>query len=274
MSTLHVKQSWLALWVVMLVLSGCAFGQTAALKEAEPAKTEVIIGAPEAAPPVDEAAASTEATAGEEIGSAPPAEARVELYATTATPAPLPEADIASAAGESAVAAPQQTAPLRAGEVDDNVAWDDYLLYRRQYGGLPVHDRDVSERYIIEVKDGQGHPVLGASVRFLANGQTIYEAQTYANGQVLFHPLALNMPLEQVERFQVEVEKDGAQEDLSLTRFNSQVSTSFSERWTVTLDSQAQSDTLNLDVLFLVDATGSMADEINQIQSTIFDVAA
>ncbi|MBE7474602.1 MAG: VWA domain-containing protein [Anaerolineales bacterium] len=274
MSTLHVKQSWLALWVVMLVLSGCAFGQTAALKEAEPAKTEVIIGAPEAAPPVDEAAASTEVTAGEEIGSAPPAEARVELYATTATPAPLPEADIASAAGESAVAAPQQTAPLRAGEVDDNVAWDDYLLYRRQYGGLPVHDRDVSERYIIEVKDGQGHPVLGASVRFLANGQTIYEAQTYANGQVLFHPLALNMPLEQVERFQVEVEKDGAQEDLSLTRFNSQVSTSFSERWTVTLDSQAQSDTLNLDVLFLVDATGSMADEINQIQSTIFDVAA
>ena len=27
-------------------------------------------------------------------------------------------------------------------------------------------------------------------------------------------------------------------------------------------------------MLFLVDATGSMADEINQIQSTIFDVAA
>jgi hypothetical protein len=264
---------------MVLVLSGCAFGQTAAVEETEPAaKTEVAIGGAEAAAPVDEIA-STEVTAGEEIGSVPPAEARVELYATTATPAPLPtmampEADMATTAGEGVVAAPQQTAPLRAGEVDDNAAWDDYLLYRRQYQGLPVHDRDVSERYIIEVKDGQGNPVLGATVRFLSNGQTVYEAQTYANGQVLFHPLALNVPLEQVERFQVEVEKDGVQEDLSLARFNSQVSTSFSERWTVTLDSQAQADTLNLDVLFLVDATGSMADEINQIQSTIFDVAA
>jgi hypothetical protein len=116
--------------------------------------------------------------------------------------------------------------------------------------------------------------VLGATVRFLVNGQDVYQARTYANGQVLFHPLALNIPLEQVERFQVEVEKDGLQEDLTLTRFNSQVSTSFSERWTVTLDTQAQGDTLNLDVLFLLDATGSMGDEIAKIQSTIFDVAA
>ncbi|MCK6626769.1 MAG: VWA domain-containing protein [Anaerolineae bacterium] len=269
MSTLHVQLRWLALFVMVLGLSGCAFGQTAAV-EAEPAKTaEVVIGAPEESGRVDEVAA------GEVIASAPPAEARVELYASTATPAPLPEADMAgAAASESGVVMPQQASPLRAGEVDDNAAWDDYLLYRREYQGLPVHDRDVSERYIIEVKDGQGYPVLGATVRFLANGQTVYEARTYANGQVLFHPLALNVPLEQVERFRVEVEKDGAQEDLSLTRFNSQVSTSFSERWTVTLDSQAQSDTLNLDVLFLIDATGSMADEINQIQSTIFDVAA
>lgn len=277
MSTLHVKQGWLALGVAgLLLLSGCAFGQTATVQEIEPAKTDVMIAAPEDKAPVDEAASG-------EVISAPPAESRVELYASTATPAemaPLPAAEMAEAdragvtAGESAVVAPQQAAPLRAGEVDDNKAWDDYLLYRRQYQGLPVHDRNVSEHYIIEVKDGQGIPVLGATVRFLANGQTVYEARTYANGQVMFYPLALNLPLEQIERFQVEVEKDGVQENLSLARFNSQVSTAFNERWTVTLDSQAQADALNLDVLFLIDATGSMADEIAQIQNTIFDVAA
>ncbi|NJN99700.1 MAG: VWA domain-containing protein [Anaerolineales bacterium] len=246
------------------------------MKQTEPAKPEVVIGAPGESAPVDEAASG-------EVASAPAAEAPVELYASTATPsdmAPLPalvmpEADRAGVTtSESAVTAPQQAAPLRAGEVDDNKAWDDYLLYRRQYQGLPVHDREVSERYIIEVKDGQGIPVLGATVRFLANGQTVYEARTYANGQVMFYPLALNLPLEQVERFQVEVEKDGVQENLSLARFNSEVSTSFNERWTVTLDSQAQAETINLDVLFLIDATGSMADEIAQIQNTIFDVAA
>jgi hypothetical protein len=160
------------------------------------------------------------------------------------------EAKIA-APGESAastMAVPQQANPLRAGEVDDNAQWDDYLLYRRNYQGPPVHDRDVSERYVIEVKDGQGNPVLGATVRVLANGQDIYEARTYASGQVLFHPLTLNLPLEQVDRFQVEVEKDNLGEEFTLSRIHSQVSTSLSERWTVTLDTQTQVDRLSLDV--------------------------
>jgi Mg-chelatase subunit ChlD len=168
----------------------------------------------------------------------------------------------------------QPVGPLKAGEVDDNAQWDDYLLYRRQYQGLPVHDREVSERYIIEVKDGQGQPVLGATVRFWAGQEELYTAQTYANGQVLFHPLALNLSSEQIERFRVQVEKDNLSEELSLTRFKAQAATSFSERWTVTLDTRAQTDSTNLDVLFLIDATGSMADEIAKIQETIFDVSA
>jgi hypothetical protein len=156
----------------------------------------------------------------------------------------------------------QQSEPLRAGEVDDNAAWDDYLLYRRNNSGLLVHDRNVSERYIIEVNDSQGNPILGATVRFFLNGQQrqeIYSAHTYANGRVLFHPLALDIPEEQVDRFLVEVQKDNLLEQFTLTRFNAQTSTSFNERWTVTLDTQNSLDTLDLDVLFLIDATGSMA---------------
>jgi hypothetical protein len=227
----------------------------------------------------------------DEVAASAPVEMRSEPVALSATPlpaaegaAPMPtvvmmEADGEMAAiGESvesyAVEAQQQSEPLRAGEVDDNAQWDDYLLYRRNYQGAPVHDLEVSERYVIEVKDGQGYPVLGATVRVSANGQDIYEARTYANGQVLFHPLALNIPLEQVDRSSVVVEKDNLQEEFTLTRLNTQVSTSFSERWTVTLDTQVQMNTLDLDVLFLIDATGSMADEIAKIQSTIFDVSA
>jgi hypothetical protein len=190
----------------------------------------------------------------------------------------MKEADAEMAQAEesldSTIVIEQQASPLRAGEVDENAGWDDYLLYRRNYQGPSVHDRDVSERYVIEVKDGQGNPVLGATVRFLVNGQALYESRTYANGQALFHPLALDMPLDQVDRFQVEVEKDDLRKTFSLSRFNGQASASLSEHWTVTLDSQTQADSLNLDVLFLVDATGSMADEIAKIQSTIFDVSA
>jgi len=174
----------------------------------------------------------------------------------------------------------QQAEPLKAGEVDDNTQWDDYLLYRRNYLGPRVHDRDIRERYIIEVVDGQGRPVLGANVSFFLPGQQqeeIYSARTYATGQILFHPLAVqNASLAQVDHFMVEVEKDNLQEQFNLTRFEAQAATSFTDRWTITLDlgQQQQPDSLNLDVLFLIDATGSMADEIAKVQSTIFDVSA
>ncbi len=184
--------------------------------------------------------------------------------------------------GEAESAAPepirQQVEPLKAGEVDDNAQWDDYLLYRRNYRGPQVHQRDITERYVVEVVDGQGRPVLGATVRFSLPGQQsteLYTARTYATGQAMFHPQALDADLAQVDRFRVDVQKDDVTQQFSLTRFEAQVATSFTDRWTVTLDWQPSGqNSLNLDVLFLIDATGSMADEINKVQSTIFDVSA
>lgn len=224
--------------------------------------------------------ASGEVAADSAVAPAPPA---APLPLPTASPG-MADADAAlslETAPEREASAPavtQQTQPLKAGEVDDNRQWDDYLLYRRNYGGPQVHDRDVTERYIIEVKDGQNHPVLGAQVRFFLPGQErqeIYSTYTYANGQALFQPLTLReISLEQTDRFIVEVQVENLLEQFSLTRFDAQPSTSFTERWTVNLELNQQLESLNLDVLFLVDATGSMADEINQIQSTIFDVAA
>ncbi|MEW5956592.1 MAG: vWA domain-containing protein, partial [Chloroflexota bacterium] len=128
----------------------------------------------------------------------------------------------------------------------------------------------------IEVKDEQDQPVLGATVRVYLPGparREVYNARTYANGQALFFPLALaDVPLAQIDRFVVAVEKDNWRDEFTLTRFEAQAA--FSERWTVTLDTRRPVDSLNLDVLFLIDATGSMADEIAKIQDTIFDVAA
>jgi hypothetical protein len=249
----------------------------------------------------DLAESKVEAPAAEE---AYPAEVEKEVeplaVAPSATPAPLATAAVAEplpagrmadgaeaevaegevfaeADAEVAAAEVRQAVPLRAGEVDDNAQWDDYLLYRRTYYGPQVHDRDVSERYIIEVEDDLGNPVLDASVRVFLPGQQreeIYRARTYANGQALFHPLALDVSTAQVDRFLVEVQKDNLLEQFTLARLEAQPASSFSERWTVTLDRQMSFEAINLDVLFLIDATGSMSDEIAKIQSTIFDVAA
>jgi hypothetical protein len=217
-----------------------------------------------------------------------------DVPAVAATPLPLPTAspslhmadtdavaemaEVERADEASSATVVQQNEPLKAGEVDDNAQWDDYLLYRRNYRGPRVHDRDISERYVVEVIDGQGRPVLGANVRFFLPGQErqeIYSAHTYAAGQVLFQPLTLDIPAGQIDRFTVEVQKDNVLQQFSLARFDAQIATDFTDRWTVTLDWRQQPfESLNLDVLFLVDATGSMADEIAKIQSTIFDVSA
>jgi hypothetical protein len=162
--------------------------------------------------------------------------------------------------------------------VDDNAQWDDFLLYRRNYSGPWVNDVNISERYVIEVTDGQGFPLLGANVSVSLPGQRqqeVFSARTMANGQVLFHPLATGLSLEQADDFLVMVDYGSSSQEFTLTRFEAQPATSFTDRWTVALDAaQPQADAIKLDVLFLIDATGSMADEIAKIQTTIFDVSA
>ena len=166
----------------------------------------------------------------------------------------------------------QQDSPLKAGEVDDNAAWDDYLAYRLNYQGPIVHDRDVSERYIVKVEDGQGHPVLDAQVRFFLDDEEVYRAHTTANGQTLFQPRSLDIATDQGDEFLVVVKKEEAISKFSLPRLHSRQGNGV-DFWTTTLDLNQQVDSVNLDLLFLVDATGSMDDEIRAIQTTIFDVA-
>lgn len=316
MSTInHAHRLTVLLIVLMFALSGCGMfnqpdsperAEESSATLAEPAQPETSLAVEEPAPAADEAPAAGEMSKetiapAEEVEVVEAEEAPVKAVAieeemaverdgddavaaeSLATASPLPTAAAGSAVEvepeeSTSVEIAPQSEPLRAGEVDDNARWDEYLLYRRNYSGPQVHHRDISERYVVEVVDGQGRPVLGATVRFYLPGQQqeqVYSARTYANGQVLFHPLALDMPVAQADRFQVEVEKDSLRQQFSLTRFDAQAATGFTDRWTVTLDRpQQQWESLNLDVLFLIDATGSMADEIAKIQSTIFDVSA
>lgn len=287
MSILTLTQRFMTLFVlVMLLLTGCGYASAppSAKTEAQPMARQPELAADKSLP-LATAAMSEEAK--KEAPLAPASEPdsasmvgpdvfRAEEAIAESDDTVTSEMAAPGVAEPSLAIAPQQTAPLRAGEVDDNAQWDDYLLYRRNYGGPTIHQRDIGERYIIEVTDEQGRPMLGATVRFFVPGQQneeIYSARTFANGQVLFHPLALDLPLEQVDRFQVEVEKEGASQQFTLTRFEAQTVTSFTERWTIALATQPV-NSLNLDVLFLIDATGSMADEIAKIQSIIFDVSA
>lgn len=160
----------------------------------------------------------------------------------------------------------EQAPSLRAGSVDDNAEWDDYLLYRLQFKewGIPVHDLDVSERHDIRVENSQGDPVLGAVVQIGdPNGETTTQMNTHSDGRVLFFPNALEWPA--VDSFEVTVSKDGAEASQTLSRQE--------REHVIVLETSSSSSPIHLDVHFLIDATGSMSDEIQRLKDNMVRVA-
>jgi hypothetical protein len=199
---------------------------------------------------------------------------------TTATTTPIPTQTVApqrTQVADGSYAVPSQNndaptplpalIPLNAGEIDDNEEWDTYLLYRREFmaRNIPFYDIDVTGRQIIKVMDETGQPVLGARVRVYANQDQVAETLTYATGKTLFLPNA-DERSRGLNEFYVFVDKDGARQTFTLNR--TQANT-----WDVTLPMRVNRDAVKLDVLFLMDTTSSMGDEIAQLQNNILHIS-
>ena len=155
---------------------------------------------------------------------------------------------------------------LHAGSVDDNAEWDDYLLYRLRFAewNILVHEINVTERHIIQITNRQGQPVLGAKVTISDDaGQELGSMYTHADGKVLFFPLASKSP--EAQRYEILVEKGSATANFTLNR---------NERdHSVILDAHSADNPVRLDVHFLIDATGSMSDEINQLKANMITIS-
>jgi hypothetical protein len=151
---------------------------------------------------------------------------------------------------------------LRAGSVDDNEQWDDYLLYRIRFAewGVPIREIDITERHILRVSTDQGLPVLGARISiFNDQGSKVADLMTTSDGQALFFPMASEDPNSQ--NYDATIEKDGQIADLIIDREL--------REHEVTLEANSASDPVRLDVHFLIDATGSMSDEIYQLKENM-----
>ena len=87
-----------------------------------------------------------------------------------------------------AIAGQQQSAPLKAGEVDDNRDFAAYLDYLRSYSGPQARTIDISERYILTVTNERQQPVLDARVRLFDGQQQVFEGRTVAGGKTIVLP--------------------------------------------------------------------------------------
>jgi hypothetical protein len=157
---------------------------------------------------------------------------------------------------------PPEAGPLRAGSVDDNADFAGYLEYleRIHSFGIALRDFDPTGRIVATVTGTSGLPVAGAEVVVSAGGAEVARLRTTADGTARFHPFAYGMPDATSFDFTVGAQTVSA-EPGGLAMFSADAA-------------GGATAPIAVDVLFLLDATGSMGDEIDQLKTSIDSVAA
>ena len=165
--------------------------------------------------------------------------------------------------------APQTLEPIdavvAAGVVDDNADFGAYLAYRQRNTQQPVRERDISERYLLEVLDANGRPVHDAEVAVQRVGvaEPVTWARTDTAGRVWLHPRAFIAPAFAAEPvLGVAVRKGGSQARATLVRGQSNA-------LQVRLGAARAVQRPRLDLVFMIDATGSMGDEIDKLKRSM-----
>lgn len=227
-------RSFVLLLIVALLFSGCA----------APAPAPAAAPAAAAAAPAAESARP----ASEPAHAAPPA----SFEHPRPTPVPYDNRQ-------------PRNEPVTAGVVDDNEQWNDYLDYRARHDYLWVNERDVSERITIQVWDEANEPVHDATVEIYGDQQqVIFAGRTDAGGRLFFHPRAMAQG-GQIYTYFVTASKGYVAQRQQFSRQES--------RWTITLIDPPGAGQTQLDLLFLIDATGSMSDEIDKLKNSMAAIA-
>lgn len=180
------------------------------------------------------------------------ADAESRAAPTFAPPSPMPQAQ--------PIQRPQPVEQaVTAGVVDDNADFSSYLTFRNRTR-VEHRPRDIRERYLLQVRDGRGRGVADAEVAVQApNGQAMW-ARTDTAGRAWLHPNAFDPSGS--PSYEVLVRKNGLLTAGTLQRGQKSA-------LEVQLDTRAAEPRARLDLVFLIDATGSMADEIDKLKATL-----
>lgn len=160
---------------------------------------------------------------------------------------------------------PPQPSGIKAGEWDDNANYREFQSWLRTEDGVAFHHVDVSSRRFIVVRDAQGRAVPRCRVTIADAAQHQTSLVTTASGRAVLFPRAEGLGGNELFATAscegaTATAKFGASEpdgvvDLKLTT------------------ARALPATRTIDVAFVLDTTGSMAEEIASVKATIQKVA-
>lgn len=163
-------------------------------------------------------------------------------------------------AGDPRLVPAKSTSGLKAGAADDNLQFGAFLRFLAETE-VPGPRRDLSQRWIVTVRDRSGAPVANAKVQAYDGDRLIVERTTYADGRALLFPSEHPALLAPRARLLV---RAGAEERSVPLEGGRRLAVD------VKLDQlRATPKAVPLDVAFVLDTTASMGDEIDRIKQTI-----
>jgi len=162
---------------------------------------------------------------------------------------------------------PVQSGLLTAGDYDDLLNPGLYRNYASKFlqnipSNLTVPDIDVQNAVSVRVLSRNGKPVAGATVTVQDGSDTMFALKTSNAGTVNLFPEFDALP----DKLNLEITAKGAgRTRLTLDDIADRKSTT---PITVTID-EVTTPSTNFDLLLVIDATGSMADELRYLQAEI-----
>ena len=154
-----------------------------------------------------------------------------------------------------------QKSGLRAAYADDNRQFNYFLHFLEKYKDkVPHYPLNISERIKVEIVDSLGKSVPGVILHFFDRDKEISHAKTYADGSCYIYPAELNWSGDELlcrftygqEKGQLSIKRDGPR------------------KVTGRISGQRKiKQPLPVDLLFILDTTGSMGEEIERLKQTI-----
>jgi len=154
------------------------------------------------------------------------------------------------------------TSGLRAGFVDDNKQFNFFLNfleeYKRRVTSFPIN---ITERIILNVKDGLGNSLPDANLKIFAGKEELENGLSYSDGSYLFFPTEYK---KNISEYRLEVEYAGITDEMIIDRQGKrEIDVSMANI------QKAATENIPLDVLFILDTTGSMGEEIRRLRNSI-----
>lgn len=157
----------------------------------------------------------------------------------------------------------QEASGLKAGYADDNKQFNYYIHFLDQYGPRAKHfPINISERIQLKVVDAAGKPAPNVEIKVSASGsgEPLAKGKTYSDGTFFFFPSEYRA---EIFRYQAVITHMQQTQELALDRQGPR-------ELEVKLGlSRTVPEPLPLDVLFVLDTTGSMGKEIERLKKTI-----